>query len=138
MSEYGNEWELMTNKVKLKRGKFGATLTFLSGNQLMVISGYNKTDILSKTVELYQFEGNEYILKDGVNNNTKNVKNKSVLLHDTKCMHCNAGIVRDVGYDFNKLCIGSNSNVEIYDGYKDEWNLLKNSTDRIILNRDGQ
>ena len=125
LSEYGNEWQCVSNKVKLQKGKFGASLTFLSGNQLMVINGYDKTDILSKTVELYQFEGNQYTLN--------NVKNKTMLLNNTKCTHFNGGIVKEVGYDFNKLCIGSNNNVEIYDGYKDEWNLFKNNTNKIHI-----
>ena len=132
LSKYGNEWQCVTNKVKLQKGKFGSTLTFLNGNRLMIISGYDKTDILSKTVELYQFEGNEYIL-DINNNKNKNIKNKSILLNNTKCTHCNAGIVKEIGYDFNKLCIGSNNNVEIYDGYKDEWLLFKNNTNKMHI-----
>lgn len=36
----------------------------LAGNMLMIIAGCNKEDVLTKTVECYQFENNEYIIND--------------------------------------------------------------------------
>ena len=126
LTEINNEWQCLTKKTKLKRGKFGATLTFLTGNQLMVISGCARDNNLSKTVELYEFEGNEYILNENDKEN-KNIKNKTMMLNDTKCTHFNAGVVNGICYNFNKICIGSCNNIEIFDGYKNEWILQKNT-----------
>ena len=55
-------WQCITNYCKLKMGKFGSGLSFLTGNMLMIIGGCHKKHFgRAKSVELYEFEGIEYI-----------------------------------------------------------------------------
>ncbi len=90
----------------------------------MIIGGCAKENMETKAVELYQFEGNSYIIPES---DAKMQKNKSIALSDTQCPHYNAGIVKNVSFDYNKMCIGSGQNVEIYDLCKDVWTLTKNT-----------
>ena len=110
-----NKWHCITaNNTQLKYGKYGASLTFVSGDMLMVIGGCAKQNMETKSVELYQFECHSYIIPESDRNNGK-TKNKTIALNDTQCTHFNAGIAKNISFDYNKMCIGSGQNVEIYD-----------------------
>eukprot|EP01083_Nonionella_stella_P084306 233330_1 len=98
---------------KIPNAKYGSSGLFIEHNKLMVIGGWNKiTKSLhdaTKDVSLVRFHECDYNGFDVIQ------------LHKTQKSHSFGGVCQHIGYNTNRICIGSQRHLEMYDSHKDIW-----------------